>query len=395
MLEPVIVKGKKLRRGFTTGTCAAAAAKGAVTMLFAPGLEEEVEVTLPAGMSVKLKIQDRERRDGYARCRVVKDAGDDPDVTNGLAIWATARQTGKGIHIKGGRGVGIVTRPGLAVSPGQPAINPVPRAMIKNEVEKALLAWRGVKFSAPCLPAGRATGVEITLHVPEGEVVARKTLNSRLGIQGGISILGTTGLVEPMSEEAFKTSLVPQVSQAIALGYKDIVLTPGRQSEKWAVEKYGLPAEAVVQMSNFVGYMLEECGRLGIKRVLLFGPLGKLVKVAAGIFHTHNRLSDARRETIIAHAALAGVSQDIIRQMWECATTNEAVNIIKSYNLNFLFNRLAHAASRRATEYVQGKLFIGTVFTTSKGEILGLDREALKIAANWNLEIGNWKLDFL
>ncbi|GAB6275162.1 MAG: cobalt-precorrin-5B (C(1))-methyltransferase CbiD [Peptococcaceae bacterium] len=376
MLEPVVVKGKKLRRGFTTGTCAAAAAKGAATMLFSPDLSSEVEVTLPAGGSVKLKIRDRESHRSYARCSVVKDAGDDPDVTNGLAIWATARQTGKGIHIKGGRGVGIVTRPGLAVVPGQPAINPVPLAMIKNEVEKVLLKLREVKFSAP-------TGVEITIHVPEGEVVARKTMNSRLGIKGGISILGTTGLVEPMSEEAFKVALVPQISQAIALGYKDIVLTPGRQSEKWAIEKYGLPAEAVVQMSNFVGYMLEECGRLGIKKVLLFGPLGKLVKVAAGIFHTHNRLSDARRETIMAHAALAGASQDLIKQIWECATTNEAVKIIKSHNLNFLFNQLAHTASRRAAEYGQGKLFIGTVFISSKGEILGLDREAL----NWKLEV--------
>ena len=373
MLEPVVVKGKKLRRGFTTGTCAAAAAKGATMMLFSPDPGEEVEVTLPAGLVIKLKIQNREKRDSYARCCVIKDAGDDPDVTNGLAIWATAKKIKEGIHVKGGQGVGIVTRPGLAVAPGQPAINPGPLAMIKNEVEKAFLAGRGVKFSAP-------TGVEITIQVPEGEVVARKTMNSRLGIQGGISILGTTGLVEPMSEEAFKTSLTPQISQAIALGYKDIVMTPGRQSEKWAIEKYGLPAEAVVQMSNFVGYMLEECGRLGVKKVLLFGPLGKLVKVAAGIFHTHNRLSDARRETIMAHAALAGANQDIIKQIWECATTNEAVKIIKSNNLNFLFNQLAHAASKRATEYGQGKLFIGTVFTSLKGEILGLDREALVIA---------------
>ncbi|HCJ79770.1 MAG TPA: cobalamin biosynthesis protein CbiD [Desulfotomaculum sp.] len=373
MLEPVVVKGKKLRRGFTTGTCAAAAAKGATMMLFSPDPGEEVEVTLPAGLVIKLKIQNREKRDSYARCCVIKDAGDDPDVTNGLAIWATAKKIKEGIHVKGGQGVGIVTRPGLAVAPGQPAINPGPLAMIKNEVEKAFLACRGVKFSAP-------TGVEITIQVPEGEVVARKTMNSRLGIQGGISILGTTGLVEPMSEEAFKTSLTPQISQAIALGYKDIVMTPGRQSEKWAIEKYGLPAEAVVQMSNFVGYMLEECGRLGVKKVLLFGPLGKLVKVAAGIFHTHNRLSDARRETIMAHAALAGANQDIIKQIWECATTNEAVKIIKSNNLNFLFNQLAHAASKRATEYGQGKLFIGTVFTSLKGEILGLDREALVIA---------------
>lgn len=370
MLEPVLVRGKKLRKGFTTGTCAAAAAKGAAMLLFSLAPGEEVEVTLPAGIAVKLKIQEWEKQDSYARCSILKDAGDDPDITNGLAIWATARRIKEGVYVEGGQGVGVVTRPGLAVAPGQPAINPVPLVMIKNEVKKIL-------------PAG--CGVGVTISVPDGEVVARRTMNPKLGILGGISILGTTGIVEPASEEAFKASLVPQISQALALGHKDIVLTPGRQSERWANEKYGLPSAAVVQTSNFVGYMLRESVRLGVERVLLFGPLGKLVKVAAGIFHTHSRLADARRETIIAHAALAGANQEALREIWQSTTTGEAEEVIKKHGLDFLFSRLAAAASKRATEYVQGKLLVGTVLTSLKGKILGLDQEALKIgvALGW------------
>jgi cobalt-precorrin-5B (C1)-methyltransferase len=303
---------------------------------------------------------------------VIKDAGDDPDVTDGLAICATARQVEKGIGIKGGQGVGVVTRPGLACAPGQPAINPVPLETIKSEVQQVL-------------PGG--CGVEITIEVPGGEAVARKTMNARLGIQGGISILGTTGIVEPMSEEAFKSSLALQLAQAIALGYQDIVLTPGRQGEKRAVARHGLPAGAVIQMGNFVGYMLEECVRLGIKNVLLFGHQGKLVKVAAGIFYTYSHVADARIETIVAHAALAGADLEVLQQLWQSATAEETIKIIKGNNLEFLFDRLARTASRRAAEHVRGELFVGTVLTSLAGEILGLDQGALKIgeALGWKI----------
>lgn len=364
MLEPVIINGRKLRRGYTTGMCAAAAAKGAAMMLFEQAWPEEVEVLTPAGPALNLKIQAREWDGGCARCCVVKDAGDDPDVTNGLAICAAARKTRKGIQVKGGTGIGVVTRPGLSCAPGQPAINPVPMQIIKDEVKKVL--------PAEC-------GVEITISVPGGEAAAAKTMNRRLGIVGGISILGTTGIVEPMSEEAFKSSLVPQISQAMALGYQDIVLTPGRRGERWATEKYGLPADAVVQMGNFVGYMLEECVRLGVKRVLLFGHQGKLIKVAAGVFHTHSRVADARLETVVAHAALAGADREIIEQLWQSATAEETVGIIRKHSLGFLFNRIASAASRRAMEHVRGGLFAGTALTSLSGEILGLDEGANEI----------------
>jgi len=366
MLSPVVADGRKLRRGFTTGMCAAAAAKGATIMLFQDDWPDEVDVATPAGPVLRLKICSREKDGNHARCCVVKDAGDDPDATNGLAVCATARKTAAGVRIKGGAGVGVVTRPGLAVAPGHPAINPVPRQLIENEVKKVL-------------PAG--AGVEITISVPGGEQAAAKTMNPRLGILGGISILGTTGIVEPMSEKAFKTSLVPQISQALALGYRDVVFAPGRRAERWAVEKYGLPSGAVVQVSNFVGYLLAEGARLGVKRVLLFGRLGKLGKVAAGVFHTHSRVADARREILTAHAALAGANRSVLGQIWQSATAEEAAQIIQEHGLGFLFSRLAEAASQRAREYVRGELFVGTVLTSLDGEILGLDAGAKEIGA--------------
>jgi len=366
LLSPVVVDGKKLRRGFTTGMCAAAAAKGAVLLLFGKDWPVAVEVLAPAGVKLNLKLENREKGAGYARCCVVKDAGDDPDVTAGLAVCATAKTAEAGVKIKGGAGVGVVTRPGLAIAPGQPAINPVPRQVIENEVKKVL-------------PAG--TGVEITISVPGGEQVAAKTMNPRLGILGGISILGTTGLVEPMSAEAWKSSLALQVAQAVALGCRDLVLTPGRRGEKWAVEKYGLPARAVAQMSNFAGFMLAECVRRGAKRVLLFGHQGKLIKIAAGIFHTHSRVADARREILVAHAALAGAEREVLGQIWQSATAEEAARIMQEHGLGFLFHRLAETASQRAREYVRGELFVGTVLTSLDGEILGLDAGAKEIGA--------------
>ncbi|MGQ9823911.1 MAG: cobalt-precorrin-5B (C(1))-methyltransferase CbiD [Desulfotomaculales bacterium] len=364
MLPPVIVNGKALRRGYTTGTCAAAAAKGAALLLFRGECPPRLEVRVPAGIALSLEISGVEKGAGFARCCVVKDAGDDPDVTGGLAVCATAKEIPRGIAIRGGPGVGTVTRPGLAVPPGEPAINPVPKEMIQREVGEVL-------------PAGR--GVEITVSVPGGEAAAKKTMNPRLGIVGGISILGTTGIVEPMSEEAYRASLVPQITQAAALGYRDLVLTPGRRGQRWAVERYGLPAGAVVQMGNFVGFMLGECARLGIKRVVLFGRLGKLMKVAAGIFHTHSRTADARREILVAHAALAGAEQKILCRLWESRTAEEAAEIVREAGLGRLFFRLAEEAAARAEEYVRGALAVGAVLTSLEGEILGLDKKARMI----------------
>ncbi|KKM13122.1 cobalt-precorrin-6A synthase [Clostridiales bacterium PH28_bin88] len=364
-------RGKLWRRGYTTGSCAAAAAKAALIALREGEFPNQVEIELPAGKKAVLKIAATESHPDGMACAVVKDGGDDPDVTHGLEIWAKASWMEGGINIKGGAGVGTVTGPGLPVPVGYPAINPVPMSMIQKEV-------------AGELPPGK--GTEITIFVPGGEEAAARTLNPKLGIIGGISILGTSGIVEPMSEEAFKASLVPQIKSALGLGFGTVVLTPGRMGQLNA-ENRGLPGGAVVQMSNFVGFMLEECARLGVKGVILFGHIGKLVKVAAGIFHTHNRMADARLETLAAWAIKLGVPSELARRVMETKTVEEAVQGLLSSGYGNIFPELAAGASQRAREYVRGSMEIGTVLTSLPGEILGMDETAVRLGR----DIG-WKV---
>lgn len=364
--EPYRLRGGRLlRRGYTTGTCAAAAARGATQLLFTGRAPETVAVITPAGWEVELEVKEPVLAGGEARCCVTKDAGDDPDVTHGLDICAVARALNTpGVAVRGGPGVGVVTRPGLGVGVGEAAINPVPLAMIRREAEKAL-------------PPGQ--GVEVTIIVPRGEEVASRTMNPRLGILGGISILGTTGVVEPMSEEAFRESLAPQVAVAAAEGFRQIVMTPGRKGEKLAVERYGLPPGAVVQISNFVGYMLEEAARQALEGVLLFGYHGKLAKVAAGVFHTHSRVADARLETLAAHAALLGADRPVVAEIMQAHVGEAAVEVLRQHGLMEVMPRIAAEASRRAEEYVGRRLRVGTVLLSRAGEALGWDRGAEEI----------------
>ena len=236
------------------------------------------------------------------------------------------------------------------------------------------------------MPTGQ--GAIVTIAVPEGVRLAKKTLNPILGIEGGISIIGTTGIVKPMSEEAFKNSLTPQISVVKALGYQDIVFVPGRIGQDVAVERLKLNPEIVVQTSNFVGHMLESAAAQGIKRVLIIGHLGKIVKVAAGIFHTHNRVADARLETLAAYAALCGASQVTIEQLLACTTTEAAMSVITAVELQRVYLVLARRASLRAERYVFGEMTIGTVIVTLKGEILAADEAAQTIggALGWNIK---------
>ncbi|GAW91529.1 cobalt-precorrin-6A synthase [Calderihabitans maritimus] len=357
-------KREKTRKGYSTGSCAAAAAKAAVMMLFGQEKVERVSIDTPAGIRLDLPVEDVEFTPRWSRCCVVKDAGDDPDITNGLRIYATAEPAAEGVKLKRGRGIGIVKKPGLPVPVGEPAINPVPRAMIEKEITSVL-------------PPGR--GVEVTISAPGGEVIARRTLNPRLGIEGGISILGTSGLVEPMSEEAFKYSLVGQIRVAVALGLRRLLLTPGRRGQQLAIERYGVKADAVVQMSNFVGFMLEQCVKEGVKEIVLFGHVGKIGKVAAGIFHTHNRVADGRKETIAAYAALEGATPEVIKNILQANTTETIIDILNHYNLERVFSHLAEEASRRARQYIWGELEVGTVLVDREGEILGYDEQAVTI----------------
>lgn len=358
-----------LRSGYTTGSCAAAAAKAAVVALVEGKILREIKITLPGGGELSLPVEKVTCKQGEAVATVVKDAGDDPDVTDGLAIKARVSLKPGDIVIQGGAGIGTVTKPGLPVPVGEPAINPVPRSMIKREVHEVL---RG------------NGGALVTIEAPGAGQLAGKTLNPRLGIMGGISILGTSGIVRPMSEDAYKRSLVPQIDQALALGYRCVVLTPGRMGADRA-EAMGFPPDAIAQTSNFIGFMLEECAGRSLDGVVLFGHIGKLLKVAAGIFHTHSRLADARRETLAAHAAMLGAGKELVRKIMELNTAEESVSLLRENGLEQVYNSVASMASKRAAEFCGGTIKVGTVLYSLSGAILGFDREAVEIggALGW------------
>jgi cobalt-precorrin-5B (C1)-methyltransferase len=355
---------KLWKKGYTTGSCAAAAAKGALIMLLEQRIVSLVAITTPAAVVLNLQLEDCLYSPEAASCCVVKDGGDDPDITHGAKIYAKVKLIADEVKIVGGVGVGKVTKPGLAVRVGEPAINPVPRKMILEAVRDVL-------------PPGQ--GAEIVIEVPEGKALAQKTLNSDLGIVGGISILGTTGIVEPMSKEAFKISLAQCLKVAQAEQKKIIAFTPGKIGQKFASEKYGMEPSNIMQTSNFIGFMLEEAVNHGMDEVLLVGHIGKLAKIAAGNFDTHNRVSDARRETLAAHAALLGASPAIIEGIMTAITAEAAVQIIKDNRLEEIFHRVAAQASLRAESYSRYQLKIGTLLLDLKGEVLGFDSNALEI----------------
>ena|GEM_PF-5638 len=360
--------GKMLRRGFTTGTCAAAAARAAVLALFGQA-PVEVFVRLPGGGEAVLPVAGTDIDGDWARAWVIKDAGDDPDVTDGARIEASVRLRPEGIAIRGGPGVGTVTRPGLAVPPDQPAINPAPLQMIRENV-------------AAVLPPG--SGAEVVISVPEGERLARRTMNPRLGIVGGISILGTTGIVEPMSEEAFKQALTPQLDLARAAGQRIVVLTPGRRGASLAGE-FGIPPEAAVLTSNFIGFMLEECVHRGLRQVLLWGHVGKLAKVAAGSFQTYNRIADGRAEVVAALAAARGAEAGLVRAILDAPTAEAMVGLLRDAGLEGVWHDLAARASSRATAYARDELQVGAVLFSYAGGPVGWDDSAMQLmqGAGW------------
>lgn len=365
--------------GYTTGSCAAGAAKAACLALIDKSLDSTIEIPLPSGerLNLPLKWTDKwtEKENPWGRAGIIKDAGDDPDITHGLEIQARVRcLSGEGeIHIRGGKGVGTVTKKGLQVPVGKSAINPVPQQMIQKAVREVFPVEE----------------IEVWIEVPEGERIAQQTLNPRLGILGGISILGTTGIVRPMSEDAFKNSILPELDQALAYNHQTVILTPGNYGFRTASEKLGVPAEAIVQTSNFVGFILEEAAYRKIEKVILIGHIGKLIKVAGGIFHTHNRVADARMEILVAHAALQGIPLNKLTRLSEFPTTEGAATELISWGDQSIIHEIAALASERAMEHVQGRLRVGTVLTLLDGSFIGWDKNAQR----WIEEKWKWPVE--
>ncbi|MBR0398079.1 MAG: cobalamin biosynthesis protein CbiD [Eubacterium sp.] len=316
-----LVNHKLLRSGYTTGSCAAAAAKAAVFMLLTGKQVEEMPLQTPAGILLHLVIEEiRIRRDASGRlpssvrCAVRKDGGDDIDATDGMLIFADVRRTeGDSIIITGGEGIGIVTRPGLDQPVGNPAINSGPRGMILKEAE------------AICGEHGYHGGLEIVISAPEGKKIAEKTFNSHMGIEGGISILGTTGIVMPMSQKALLDSIALEIRMLRAAGFSYLIMSPGNYGARFLKEQTGLDPSCSMKCSNFVGETLDLAESNGVKGILFVAHIGKFIKLSGGIMNTHSRESDARMELLAGAALRAGADADVCRRILDALTTDEAL----------------------------------------------------------------------
>lgn len=312
-----------MRYGFTTGSCAAAAAKAAAYMLLTGRRKHEITITTPKGILYHAKIEEIRCTEYSVRCAVRKDGGDDPDITTGTLIFAEVsvqekvKEQGKPrIFITGGEGVGTVTRPGLDQPVGSAAINHVPREMITREVQEV------------CALTDYAGSLLVEISVQGGEELAQKTFNPRLGIVGGISILGTTGIVEPMSSQALLDTIHVELKQKREEGYRFAAISPGNYGMEYMKRAYGFDLDRSVKCSNFIGKTMDMVGELGFEAVLLTGHIGKLVKLSGGIMDTHSREADARMELLMAAAYRAGCAPDTLGKILDCLVTEEALSYI-------------------------------------------------------------------
>ena len=361
MEEYQFSQGKVLRCGYTTGSCATAASKAAATMLLTGERVETVRIDTPKGIVLDLEPLDVEMTPDYVSCAIRKDSGDDPDDTNGVLVYAKAERTdGSGVELEGGVGVGRVTKPGLACAVGGPAINPTPRRMITQEVGKAMEA------------AGYNGGMKLTISIPAGVEIAKKTFNPRLGIIGGLSVLGTSGIVEPMSEKALTDTIYLEMKMIRSSGYERCYIVPGNYGMDFLTEQLELDAELTVKCSNYVGEAIEDARLLGMKGILLIGHVGKWIKLAAGVMNTHSRQADCRMEVLAVHAAMQGADRESVCRIMQCLNTTEALKIIRQLGIlepvmASVMDRIDFYLSGRAG----GEFEIGAIMFSNEDGILG------------------------
>lgn len=377
-----------LKLGFTTGSCAAAAAKAAAQMLFSGEEIPQVRLMTPKGIELCLDVEEICWMPGSVRCGVRKYSGDDPDVTDGLFVCAQVEMEdgrdmersakdepaaadepdpndGILVRISGGAGVGRVTRPGLEQPVGAPAVNRVPRKMIREAV------------GGVCRKYGRTGIVHVTLSIPEGEKTAEKTFNPRLGIEGGLSILGTTGIVEPMSEKALTDTIYLEMKVLRDNGHAFCCVTPGNYGSDFLEQEMGADLSCAVKCSNYIGETIDDARMLGMKGILLIGHAGKLVKVAAGVMNTHSRQADCRMEVLAAHAAMAGADRYTVQRIMDCINTTEALQILKEKDLaapvmDTVMERIGDVLKRRAGE----ELAVEAVLFSTEDGVLGKTKGA-------------------
>lgn len=344
-----VYKGcKKLRTGYTTGSCAAAATKAAAYMLKNQMFLESVKIDTPKGWELNLDVHKCQFNERQASCCIIKDSGDDPDITNGVEVFAEViLRDDDRINITGGKGVGKVTKEGLQIPVNHYAINPTPLRMIRESVEAIF---------------EKGTGVDVIISIPKGEELAKKTFNPKLGIIGGLSVLGTTGIVEPMSEDALKETISLELKIAHKKNKKYVIMVPGNIGEKLFIRYSGIDNISMVKMSNYLGFALEECSRLGFDKIIIAGHIGKLIKPAGGIYYTHSRVSSTRMEILTAYLGVMGMRQEDLISIMDCTTTEEAAKIIKRTGMEEVFTVLANKAAANCESYIYGNLDIGVLY---------------------------------
>ncbi|MDQ0214230.1 cobalt-precorrin-5B (C1)-methyltransferase [Oikeobacillus pervagus] len=355
-------KGQSMREGFTTGSCATAATKAALITLLTKEEPAEVTIYLPARRFATFTIENISYQNDAVTVGIIKDAGDDPDATHGALIQSTVSFNNEAnIMLDGGVGVGRVTKPGLPVSIGEAAINPVPRKMILGVVEEVLNEFNK-----------NTQGVNVVISVPAGEEIAKKTLNGRLGIIGGISILGTRGIVVPFSTAAFKASIVQAIKVARAVNCDHVVITTGGRSEKFAMKEYeGLPEEAFIEMGDFVGFTLKMCKKLGVKRISMVGMMGKFSKIAQGVMMVHSKSAPVRIDFLAEVAKESGATPELIEEIHEATTASYVGDLMLQNDLPLFFQTLCGYCCQHALEEMGGGLIVETSIYTLKGQFLG------------------------
>ncbi len=361
MGEMLEVPEGPLRHGYTTGACATACTKGALLALIHQRPFESVDILIPAGDRVAFKLQDIDFTDKQASTTAIKDGGDDPDATHGARIISTVSWTDNvGIEIDGGIGVGRVTKPGLPIPVGLAAINPVPRKMIREVVEETLVLY------------GKRRGVRVVISVPDGEEIAKKTLNGRLGIIGGISILGTRGIVVPFSTSSYKASIAFALSVAREQGIRTAVLTTGGRSENYAMKMYPeLPIESFVEMGDFVGFSAKHAKRAGMQEIRFVGMIGKFSKVAQGLMMVHAKSAPIDFGFLKRIAREVGVPDELRAQILDANTTMQVGDWMLKWGYPEFFSLLSKYCCEQVMEHIGGGVRIDTRLTTLKGDYLG------------------------
>ena len=352
---------EKLRTGFTTGTASTASAKAAVLAIINQKKIESVEVTLPKGDSITIKIQSCKFDEKKATCSVIKDGGDDPDVTHGaeIVVAVSLSANTNQIEIDGGEGVGIVTKPGLGLEINKPAINPVPKKMITENV------------SAVTQDILKKNGIKIIISVPKGKELALKTDNPRLGIIGGISILGTSGIVIPYSTASFAASIRQNIDVSLAMGNDTLVLTTGGRSEEFSKKIIDLPEHSFVQMGDFSGYTIQQCAKKEIKKAYVAGFIGKLAKMAAGVKQTHVKGSKVDTNFLAELAQSCGANQTTTEQIRKANTARHVQDIIIENKVDGFFNKVCSEVYKHMRDHSEEKVPIDVILFDFDGKILG------------------------